>query len=112
MLVLSFSALIIAYALPARAGDSSPEIQIAFDLQGTLAPRDTVAAPDSLFQPVSQTVLAAQRGAGAAFAIPAVPASQSQPGVVLWDELKPAQVQSISSPGGQAVNQINPIQIR
>jgi hypothetical protein len=113
ILVLSVAALIGAYTVPARAGDAPQNLQVAFDLPSLLTPGDAVAASNGSIQPVSQTVLATQRGSGSAFAIPAVPAAQSQPGIILWDELKTsAQTQNISTPGGTAVNQINPVQIR
>ena len=106
------------YAPAAFAGDDATRVQLAFDLPSTLPTSyGTVAVPDNQpgigqYEPVSQTVLAAQRGSGAAFAMPVLPAAQSQqPGIVLWDEVKPAQNQNVSAPGGQIINQIN-IQVR
>lgn len=100
---------VIDLALPARAGDATGAIEVAFDLPATMQAHSGGAASDSapLIEPVSQQVLAAQRGSGATFALPLVPAAQSQPGIILWDELKPAQGQNIAVPGGQSVNQIN-----
>jgi hypothetical protein len=61
ILVLSL-ALAAAHALPARAGDFPQGIELVFDLPSTAAPRDAVAAPETFVRPVSQNVLAAQRG--------------------------------------------------
>lgn len=116
VLVLSF-ACVAGHAPVAFAGDGSTRVELAFDLPSTMPqPYGTATAPDSQlgigqYEPVSQTVLAAQRGSGAVLAMPLVPAAQSQPGIVLWDEMKPPQNQNVSAPGGQIINQIN-IQVR
>ena len=112
--LLLLSALVFAQVRPAHAGDTTGTIELAFDLPSVAPSHGAPGAPQdmSAVEPVSQTVLAMQRGSGAAFALPLLPAAQSQPGIILWDEAKPPQSQSISSPGGQSVNQINPIQIR
>ncbi len=108
------SALLIAQIRPAHAGEATGTVELAFDLPAVALPHGALAPPNdtATVEPVSQSILAAQRGSGAAFALPLLPAAQSQPGVVLWDEMKPPQSQSVSTPGGQSVNQINPIQIR
>ncbi|MGB8182210.1 MAG: hypothetical protein WCF13_07560 [Stellaceae bacterium] len=100
--------------MPARAGDTAGTIEIAFDLPATMQARSGGAASDAapLVEPVSQQVLAEQRGSGAALALPLMSGAQSQPGIVLWDEMKPPQSQNIAVPGGQSVNQVNPVQIR
>jgi hypothetical protein len=100
---------VIGQALPARAGDALGTIEIAFDLPATMQAHKGGAASDvaPVVEPVSQQVLAEQRGSGAALALPLMSAGQSQPGIVLWDEMKPPQGQNISVPGGQSVNQIN-----
>ena len=100
---------VIGQALPARAGDAVGTIEIAFDLPATMQAHKGGAASDvaPVVEPVSQQVLAEQRGSGAALALPLMSAGQSQPGIVLWDEMKPPQGQNISVPGGQSVNQIN-----
>jgi hypothetical protein len=105
---------VIGQALPARAGDTAGAIEIAFDLPATMQAHSGAAASDvaPVIEPVSQQVLAAQRGSGATFALPVLPAAQSQPGIVLWDEVKPPQSQNIAVPGGQSVNQVNPVQFR
>ena len=105
---------VIGQALPARAGDAVGSIEVAFDLPATIPAHIGGAASDvaPLVQPVSQQVLAEQRGSGATFALPVLPAAQSQPGIVLWDEMKPPQSQNIAVPGGQSVNQVNPVQLR
>src|SRR5215469_15752840 len=71
-------------ALPVRAGDAGGSIEVAFDLPATIQAHGGGTASDAapLFEPVSQQVLAAQRGSGAAFALPVLPAAQSQPGIV------------------------------
>jgi len=104
----------IGQALPARAGDAAGTIEIAFDLPATMQAHKGGAASDvaQLVEPVSQQVLAEQRGSGATFALPLMSAAQSQPGIVLWDETKPPQSQNIAVPGGQSVNQVNPVQLR
>lgn len=104
-----------SYAAPAAAQEPASPVRLAFDLPNMLQLDATGGAKSfsGPVQAVSETVLAEQRGSGAAFAVPVMPASQTQPGIVLWDELKTsAQSQNISTPGGTAVNQINPIQIR
>lgn len=115
-LFLSF-VCVAGHAPAALAGDDATRIQLAFDLPSTMPQSlGTVPAPNSpsgigQYEPVSQTVLAAQRGSGAALAMPMLPAAQSQPGIVLWDEMKPPQNQNVAAPGGQIINQIN-IQVR
>lgn len=112
--LLLLSALVVAQIRPAHAGDTTGTVELAFDLPSVAPSHSASGAPDdmSAVEPVSQTVLAMQRGSGAAFALPLLPAAQPQPGIVLWDEMKPPQSQTVSSPGGQSVNQINPVQIR
>jgi hypothetical protein len=110
ILALSF-ALAALYAPPARAGDVPQGVELAFDMPSTAAPDDALAAPKSFVHPVSSNVLAAQRGSGSVFALPLVSTPTQPSGIILWDELKPAQSQNVSTPGGQSVNQIN-IQIR
>lgn len=106
--LLLLSALLIGQIHPAHAGDAAGTIELAFDLPA----HSTFAADGTAkIEPVSQNVLAMQRGSGAAFALPLLPMAQRQPGVILWDEMKPPQNQSVSSPGAQSVNQIN-IQVR
>lgn len=106
--LLLLSALLVAQVHPAHAGESTGTIELAFDLPPHSA---LVTDGTANVEPVSQNVLAMQRGSGAAFALPLLPVTQPQPGVVLWDEMKPSQSQPVSSPGGQSVNQIN-IQVR
>lgn len=112
--LLLLSALVVVQIRPAYAGDTTGTIELAFDLPSIAPSHNAPVAPEgmSAIEPVSQTVLATQRGSGAAFALPLLPAAQAQPGIVLWDEMKPPQNQTVSSPGGQSVNQINPVQIR
>lgn len=105
--LLLLLALLVVQVHPAHAGESTGTIELAFDLPHSAFAADGTAK----VEPVSQDVLAMQRGSGAAFALPLLPVTQPQPGVVLWDEMKPPQNQPVSSPGGQSVNQIN-IQIR
>jgi hypothetical protein len=104
-------ALMMALAVPAAAQSPLNDIERVSALQNLLVGYPSGPAAVSPYEPVSQEVLAAQRGSGAAFALPLLPAAQSQPGVVLWDELKPAQTQSVSVQGGEAANQIT-IQVR
>lgn len=108
-LVLSM-ALMVALAVPAAAQSPVNGIERVSALQNLLVGYAS-GPPVSPYQPVSQEVLAAQRGSGASFALPLLPAAQSQPGVVLWDELKPMQPQNVSVQGGEAGNQIT-IQVR
>ncbi len=107
----AFLLLSLAFAFgpvdSAFAQDAVHGITLAFDLQTALQPGYRTEFVSGQYQPVSQDVLATQRGSGSAFALPLLPAAQSQPGVVLWDEMKQPQNQSISAPGGQATNQIN-----
>ncbi|MGH6976417.1 MAG: hypothetical protein ACREED_05255 [Stellaceae bacterium] len=112
-ILLLLLTLVVAGVRPAYAGDANGTIELAFDLSAVAPARNGPVAPEgmSAIEPVSQNVLAMQRGSGAQFALPLLPAAQSQPGIVLWDEMKPQQNPSNSTPGGQSVNQIN-IQIR
>lgn len=112
-ILLLLLTLVVAGARPAHAGDANGTIELAFDLPAVAPSHNAAVAPEGTptVEPVSQSVLAMQRGSGAAFALPLLPAGQSQSGIVLWDEMKPPPSQPVSSPGGQSVNQIN-IQIR
>ncbi|HKR19258.1 MAG TPA: hypothetical protein VJS41_03865 [Stellaceae bacterium] len=112
-ILLLLLTLVVAGVRPAHAGDANGTIELAFDLPAVASTHNGLVPPEGVpaVEPVSQNVLAMQRGSGAAFALPLLPAAQSQSGIVLWDEMKPPQNPSVSAPGGQSVNQIN-IQIR